>query len=109
MEIIDLPQSKNWDMDISLKELVEHNPTCKIDRRYKAHKYDAAYHGNCIYLKHPAREEMTLMIGISESGFTYMGDGTDKDLPLENTLMVFKEVLLYKKYIEAREVNINNI
>lgn len=80
-------QSELWDMNISLEELIKHNPICKLDRNYKAHKYDDCFHGYCMYVTHPkSSRKFETMIGIREDGFVYIGDGAPgKILPVVET------------------------
>lgn len=104
VEVNIMQQSKNWDMDMSLEEIFKYNPKCKVDRKYKAHKYDECYHGYCMYLKHPTNDDYTLMVGIHEYGFMYLGTGgVDKDYPLEDTVDVAKEMVLYRDWVFQKE------
>ncbi|MBE6067745.1 MAG: hypothetical protein E7211_08645 [Clostridium lundense] len=99
-------QSERWDMNISLEDLLRANKECMVDRNYKAHKYDDCFHGYCMYLKHPQNTEYETMIGIFEDGFTYLGDGLPtKNFPMENTLEVGKEMILYRDWIMQKEKN----
>lgn len=99
-------ESKLWDMNISLEELFKANPECKVDRSYRAHKYDSCYHGYCMYVKHPESDNYRTMLGIYEDGFTYLGDGeSDTNFPMENTLEVAKEMLLYRDWLLKKEEN----
>lgn len=99
-------QSKRWDMNISLEDLLRANKECIVDRSYKAHKYDDCFHGYCMYLKHPQNTKYETMIGIFEDGFTYLGDGLPRrNFPMENTLEVGKEMILYRDWIMQKEKN----
>ena len=100
-------QSKLWDMDISLSELLESNDVCKVDRNYKRHKLDDCYDGYCMYLKHPKSDEYGLMIGINHDGFMYIGDGENKELDFEETSGVLKEMFFYGEYIRYKTENLN--
>jgi hypothetical protein len=101
-------QSIRWDMDILLEDLIEHNDICKIDREYKAHKYDDCFHGYCMYLKHPTSDTYSLMIGIWEDGFTYLGDGENNNLQFENTINILEEMFFYGEWVKAKERNLND-
>lgn len=48
-------QSRLWDMDITLNDLLESNPQCRVDRNYNKHRLDDCYDGYCMYLKHPKK------------------------------------------------------
>ena len=107
-----LIQSKRWHMNMSLHDIIALNPKCQVDRSYKAHKYDDAYHGYCLYIQHPDADTRRTMIGIFEDGFTYIGDGLpyiganmNNDLPLENTLEVMEEMLLYRNWLLKKGEN----
>ena len=99
-------QSSKWDMDISLKELLKNNEYCKIDRNYKAHKYDDCFHGYCIYLKYPKKNEYEVMVGIFEDGFTYLGDSGEIDLPLVKTIDAVEEMYLHGENIKIKDYNL---
>ncbi len=71
-----LKQSKNWDMDITFKELVKHNPKCKVEGEYCQHWSDDGFGYMRLYMQHPSSEKCSLIIGICEDGFCYDGDGT---------------------------------
>lgn len=106
LENLNKYQSKKWDMNISLDKLIDNNEFCMVDRNYKAHKYDDCFHGYCIYLKHPENNKFESMVGIYEDGFTYLGDGNPiKKFPMENTLEVIKEMILFKAWINKKSEN----
>lgn len=95
-----------WDMDVSLEEILLNNEECMADRNYKAHKFDSCFQGYCMYLKHPQNVAYETMIGIHKDGFTYLGDGLpNKDLPMENTLEIVKEMILYRDWVMKKENN----
>lgn len=97
-------ESSRWDMNISLKEVLEHSKVCKVDREYRAHKSDDCYHGYCMYVKHPDSDNYRTQIGIFEDGFTYLGDGTGgEDLPFEDIDNVLKEMFIYGEYIKNKD------
>lgn len=105
-EVLYKYQSLRWDMDITLEELLESNEECKVDRNYKAHKYDDCYHGYCMYLKHPNNDgDSEVMIGIFEDGFTYLGDSGKTDFPLEKTEPVVVEMYFYGEWVKKKEDN----
>ena len=103
-------QSRNWDMDISLKELIDYSTYCYVDRKYKklnSHNDCGAYDGICIYLKHPNNDKYSLMIGISEDGFVYVADSTPTIEECEKSwsLQVIMEMYYYGHYLESKENN----
>lgn len=102
-------QSKLWDMDISLENLLEKNPNCKVDRNYKRHKLDDCYDGYCMYLKHPNSGAYSLMIGINHDGFMYIGDGENNNLILEDTNNVLKEMFFYGEWVKAKNDSLNDL
>lgn len=59
-----------------------------------------------MYVKHPESDNYRTMVGIYEDGFTYLGDGeSDSDFPMENTLEVAKEMLLYRDWLLKKDEN----
>lgn len=69
-------ESYDWDMDISLHDLIEYNDDCIINREWHKTKHDNCYTGCCIYLRHPeSKGEYDVMIGLNDDGFTYLGEG----------------------------------
>lgn len=103
-------QSSNWDMNISLKELIDFSTYCYVDRNYKklsSHNDCGAYDGISIYLKHPNSDKYSLMIGISEDGFVYIADSTPTIAECEKSwsLPAIMEMYHYGHYLEAKENN----
>lgn len=102
-------QSKNWDMDITLKKILNANEYCKVDRNYRLHKSDSCYRGYCMYLTHPNSDrdrKFETNIGVGEDGFMYIGDGCgNENLPLEKTKAIVKEMWKYKEWVNQMEDN----
>ncbi len=95
-------QSKNWDMDITLKELVSNNTTCKIDLD-STHHFET-YEGVLIYVSHPSKEEkFTIELGICEDGIMYEGDygcqDKFKEIPIEEGLDI---LVKYGELLDTR-------
>jgi hypothetical protein len=93
-------------MDISLSDLLEANEKCKVDRNYKRHKYDDCYDGYCMYLKHPTRDDYSIMVGIHSDGFMYIGDGCNNNLELEDTIGIVREMFFYGEWIRYKSDNL---
>ncbi|MCD3321634.1 hypothetical protein G8V07_14325 [Clostridium botulinum D/C] len=102
-------QSKLWDMDISLEDLLNNNVVCMVDRNYKRHKVDDCISGYCIYLKHPNSNVYSTMIGIREDGFVYIGDGENENLSFENTNDIIEEMFSYCEWIGCKNRNLDKI
>ncbi len=103
---MEIKQSKHWDMNISVLDLIKHNKYCKVNRNYKAHKSDDGYGGYCVYLKHPDSDNYSIMITISEDGLCYDGDSSPhSELPFENTESVIQELLAYGTWLTLKEDN----
>lgn len=104
-------ESSRWDMDISFEELIKHNKLCYVDREYKSHKHDeGCYDGYCLYLKHPNNVEYSLMIGIREDGFMYIGEGKKcENATLEDTKYVIKEMMKYREFMEIKLENMRRV
>ena len=65
--------SKNFDMNISLKELIKFNKTCKINLN-STHHFES-FEGILIYLSHPnSKEQFTIELGVTEDGIVYKND-----------------------------------
>lgn len=76
-------ESRHWDLNISLKELIESNKDCKLDINYRRHKSDDCYGQFMLYFTHPQHPDRPydIEIGIAEDGFVYAGNGgsTEED------------------------------
>lgn len=96
-------QSSKWDMDITLEELLSSNTKCRFDTNYKAHKYDECYGRYCMYLKHPKKDEYSIMMGIAEDGFVYIGDGGDSELDFEEIDYALREMFFWGEHIKASQ------
>lgn len=95
-------QSKNWDMDITLEELISNNATCKIDLD-STHHFET-YEGVLIYVSHPSKEEkFTIELGICEDGIMYEGDygcqDKFKEIPIEEGLDI---LVRYGELLDTR-------
>lgn len=95
-------QSKNWDMDITLEELISSNTTCKIDLD-SMHHFET-YEGVLIYVSHPSKEEkFTIELGVCEDGIMYEGDyGCEdkfKEIPIEEGLDI---LVKYGELLDTR-------
>lgn len=95
-------QSKNWDMDITLEELISSNATCKIDLD-SAHHFET-YEGVLVYVSHPSKEEKnTIESGICEDGIMYEGDygcqDKFKEIPIEEGLDI---LVKYGELLDTR-------
>lgn len=94
-------QSKNWDMEMSLNELINYNKTCKIDLN-STHHFDT-YNGILIYVTHPqVGEPFSIELGVDKYGIMYEGDGcTDgcEEIPIEEGLKILEQ---YKKLVETK-------
>lgn len=95
-------QSKNWDMDITLEELISSNTTCKIDLD-SIHHFET-YEGVLIYVSHPSEEEkFTIELGVCEDGIMYEGDyGCEdkfKEIPIEEGLDI---LVKYGELLDTR-------
>jgi hypothetical protein len=106
-------QSKNWDINISLKELIDSNLSCYIDRSYyklNSHHDSGAYNGICIYLKYPNTDKYSLKIGIAEDGFVYIADSTPNINECEKswTLSAIAEMYYYGHYLKWKKDGINS-
>lgn len=89
-------ESRHWDLNISLKELLESNKDCKMDINYRRHKSDDCYGKFLLYFTHPNHPDRPydIEIGIAEDGFVYAGNGgsTDEDKIVDvNKAMNFME------------------
>lgn len=100
----DIEQSYDWDMDISFKELINHNKDCIINTEWNKTKHDNCYTGCCIYLKHPDSDKYETMIGLGDSGFTYLGDGcySGPKVSIEEGLM---ELFMNRDYQKMLDKN----
>lgn len=89
MQDTSLKQSKFWDCEFSMKELVEKTPECILNTKFKPHESDDSYGLLCLYF--PVRnivenpdENLTVLpntefvfeVGISDDGFVYNGTAT---------------------------------
>ena len=98
--------SKNFDMNISFKELIKYNKTCKINLNSKHHF--ETYNGILIYVSHPqGKEKFSIELGVDEDGVMYEGDygcyGSFKEIPIEdglNILLKYRELLIEKSNLE---------
>lgn len=98
--------SKNYDMSISLEELIKYNKTCKVDLD-STHHFDT-YEGILIYVSHPeAKEKFSIELGVDEDGIMYEGDyGCEdnfKEIPIEEGLKIletYRELLNNKNELE---------
>lgn len=99
--------SRNFDMNISLEELIKYNKTCKIDMN-STHHFDT-YEGILIYVSHPQNEEkFSIELGVDEDGIMYEGDyGCQvdfKEIPIEeglNILSKYRELLISASDLEC--------
>ena len=99
--IMNLKQSKHWDMNISLEELIAYNKTCKINLN-STHHFDT-YNGILIYVSHPNEQEPFLIeLGVDEDGIMYEGDygcrEEYKEIPIEEGLKILEK---YKKLADT--------
>ena len=105
-------QSKKWDMDIPLEALVDYNEgKCLMDLNYKAHRYDDCFSGYMLYFTHPNIRNVlyNTMIGITDDGFTYIGEGNPprdaKEIKFEygmNLMIAYKDFLSALRNYEDR-------
>lgn len=94
--------SKHFDMEISFKELIEYNKTCKIDLN-STHHFET-YEGVLLYLSYPGhKEKFTIQLGICEDGFNYEGDygcqDSFKEIPIEQGLKILES---YGRLLDTR-------
>lgn len=99
--VMTLKQSKHWDMNISLEELIAYNKTCKINLN-STHHFDT-YNGILIYVSHPKNQEPFLIeLGVDEDGIMYEGDygcrEEYKEIPIEEGLKILEK---YKKLADT--------
>lgn len=95
-------ESKNWDMGMSLNELIKYNKTCKIDLN-STHHFDT-YNGILIYVTHPqVGEPFSIELGVDKYGIMYEGDygcrNEFKEIPIEEGLKILEQ---YKQLVETK-------
>lgn len=95
-------ESKNWDMEMSLNELINYNKTCKIDLN-SIHHFDT-YNGILIYVTHPqVGEPFSIELGVDEDGIMYEGDygcrNEFKEISIEEGLKILEQ---YKQLVETK-------
>lgn len=98
---MNIKQSKHWDMNISLEELIAYNKTCKINLN-STHHFDT-YNGILIYVSHPNEQEPFLIeLGVDEDGIMYEVDygcrEEYKEIPIEEGLKILEK---YKKLADT--------
>lgn len=99
--------SKNFDMNISFKELIEYNKTCKIYLN-SVHHFET-HEGILIYVSHPqAEERFSIQLGVDEDGIMYEGDyGCQdgfKEISIEEGLKIlesYRKLLIRRSELET--------
>lgn len=92
-------ESKNWDLNISLEELVKYNEgVCLIKINYVRHKSDDCFGRFQLYFKHPDKPHKgyETMIGVTNDGLCYTGDGGIREN--YKFINVDKAILFMDKY-----------
>ena len=116
-----LKQSKFWDCEFSMKELVEKTPECILNTKFKPHKSDDSYGLLCLYfpvrnvIENPDEHlnnlqytEFVFEVGITDDGFVYNGTATIpkgeqyKSYYVISTEKAIEIMLKFQKFIIAR-------
>lgn len=125
---INLKQSKSWDCEFSMKELVEKTPECILNTKFKPHKSDDSYGLLCLYfpvrniIENPdehlttlPNSEFVFEVGISYDGFVYNGTSTApkgdqyKSLYVISTEKAIEIMLEFQKCMIARDSFANKL
>ena len=114
--IWDLPQSKFWDCQFSLKEIVEKAPMCILNTKYKPHKSDNSYGLLCLYFptsiiienQDTPSDRRVFEIGITDDGFVYNGctnvqKEKDGSLYIMDTKKAIEIMLKFQKLMISRD------
>lgn len=123
-----LKQSKFWDCEFSMKELVEKTPECILNTKFKPHKSDDSYGLLCLYfpvrniIENPdehlttlPNSEFVFEVGISYDGFVYNGTTTVpkgdqcKSLYVISTEKAIEIMLEFQKCVIARDIFANKL
>lgn len=119
-----LKQSKFWDCEFSMKELVEKTPECILNTKFKPHKSDDSYGLLCLYfpvknvVENPDEHlvdsrdsNFVFEVGITDDGFVYNGtrnipkgdELNQSSLYIMKTQKAIEIILNFQKLLIARE------
>lgn len=100
-----LKESKHWDLNISLEELINYNKDCRLTINYRPHKSDGCFNKFLLGFTHPASpdKKYDIEVGICEDGLVYVGNGTPNgDSKIIDTKQALKILILYGNFINAK-------